>query len=38
MTHKMFQLENQKRKCYLGEDEVYWEDIKMDPGETGMKV
>jgi hypothetical protein len=36
--HKKLQLENQQRKCYLGEIEVYWEDIKMDHGETGMKV
>jgi hypothetical protein len=35
---KKFQLENWQRKCYLGEVEVYWEDIKMDPRETGMKV
>jgi hypothetical protein len=37
-VHKMFQLENRQRKWYLGEVKVYWEDIKMDPKETGMKV
>jgi len=31
-------LKTGKKKCYLGEVEVYWEDIKMGPGETGMKV
>jgi len=27
-VRKKFQLENQRRKCYSGEVEVYWEDIK----------
>ena len=35
---KKFQLENQQRKYSVGEVEVYWEDIKMDPMVTGMNV
>jgi hypothetical protein len=37
-VRKKFQLENRQRKSYLGEVEVYWEEIKMDPKETSMKV
>jgi hypothetical protein len=36
--YTIFKLENLVRKCHLGDVEVYWEDIKMDPRETGIKV